>query len=101
MLEYEAVLTRKEHLEASNLTYGEIGQILDALVGAIEPVRLAFLWRPTLSDAGDDMVLETAVNGRAEQLVTLNLRHFEGVRRAFGIEVLTPSAVMAARRSSK
>jgi hypothetical protein len=34
--------------------------LLDAVAAIAEPVRLDFLWRPFLSDASDDMVLETA-----------------------------------------
>jgi hypothetical protein len=41
-----------------------------------EPVRLSFLWRPTLRDPDDDMVLEAAVNGRADAIVTFNHRDF-------------------------
>ena len=37
-----------------------------------EPVRLAFRWRPMLPDADDDMVLETAVNGRADAIARRN-----------------------------
>jgi hypothetical protein len=39
--------------------------VLDALATVLEPVRLSFLWRPLLPNVDDDMVLETAVNGRA------------------------------------
>jgi predicted nucleic acid-binding protein len=51
-------------------------------------VRLNFLWRPVLSDADDDMVLETAVNGQAKAIVTFNRRHFVTVPKQFGTEVL-------------
>ena len=49
MLEYEAVLTRPEHLQAAGLTAAEIGVLLDAIAAVAEPVRLTFLWRPLLS----------------------------------------------------
>jgi predicted nucleic acid-binding protein len=91
MFEYEAVLTRQEHLDAAQLTRGDVGSILDALTSRVEPVRLAFLWRPTLPDPADDMVLETAVNGRADLLVTLNLRHFRTAASKFGIGIVSPA----------
>ena len=50
-----------------------------------------YLWRPTLPDANDDMVLETAVNGRADLLVTFNQRHFEAASSTFGIDVGSPT----------
>ena len=55
-----------------------------------EPVRLAYLWRPTLPDVDDDMVLEAAVNGQADGIVTFNLGDFVGPARQFGVEVMRP-----------
>ena len=34
----------------------------------VEPVRIHYLWRPQLRDPEDEMVLETAVNGRADAI---------------------------------
>jgi predicted nucleic acid-binding protein len=45
-IEYEAVMTRAEHLAASGLTKADVGALLDTVVSVAEPVRLAFLWRP-------------------------------------------------------
>ena len=53
-----------------------------------------FLWRPRLRDADDDMVLEAAVNGRAEAIATFNARDFTGVAHEFGIALLTPNAIL-------
>ena len=44
-----------------------------------------------LPDANDDMVLETAVNGRADLLVTFNRRHFEAASATFGIDIESPA----------
>jgi predicted nucleic acid-binding protein len=90
MLEYEAVLTREEHLAASGLAAGDVRQIPDGLATIIVPVSLRFLWRPRLKDPGDEMVLETAVNGRADRLVTFNVRHLGGAAAEFGIRALPP-----------
>lgn len=90
MVEYEAVLSRQEHLAAMGLTSREVGEILDALAVVAIPVRLSFLWRPRLKDPADEMVLETAVNGGAGQLVTFNIRHLAAASD-FGIRVLRPN----------
>ena len=74
MLEHEAVLTRPEHLAACGLSRTDAGRILDDLAAVARPVRLAFRWRPRLSDPDDDMVLETAINGDADAIVTINQR---------------------------
>ena len=62
LIEYEAVMTRPEHLKAARLSAADVATLLDAVVAAAEPVRLAYLWRPMLSDENDDMVLEAAVS---------------------------------------
>ncbi|MGR4862632.1 putative toxin-antitoxin system toxin component, PIN family [Caulobacter sp. LARHSG274] len=89
LIEYEAVLTRAEHLEASGLTASEVEALLDAVAATAEPVRLAFLWRPAVRDPDDDMVLETAANSQADAIVTFNMRDFVVAER-FGIEVWSP-----------
>jgi putative PIN family toxin of toxin-antitoxin system len=95
LIEYEAVMTRPEHLLASGLNVTEIGVLLDAVAATAEPVRLAFHWRPTLRDPDDDMVLETAANGRADAIVTFNRRDFIKVADRFGVEVLSPGVALA------
>jgi predicted nucleic acid-binding protein len=89
-VEYEAVMTRSKHLLASGLNEVEVNDLLDALIAVSAPVRLSFLWRPTLRDPDDDMVLEVAVNGQADAIVTFNLRDFSMVRTRFGIPILSP-----------
>jgi putative PIN family toxin of toxin-antitoxin system len=93
MLEYEAVLTRAEQLDATGLTAEETGEVLDAVAAVIEPVRLRFLWRPQLKDPADEMVLETAFNGQADCLVTFNARHFRGAASEFGMRVAPPGEI--------
>ncbi len=90
MIEYEDVLMRPEHLNASNQSAKEMGKILDALAAVGEAVRLSFLWRPLLKDPADEMVLETAVNGRAELLVTFNRRHFAKAAQLFEMTIAAP-----------
>lgn len=90
MIEYEAVLTPAEHLTVAGLSAADVAELLDAVAAVAEPVRLAYLWRPALPDMDDDMVLEAAVNGRAEGIVTFDLRDFGTVAERFGIQVLLP-----------
>jgi putative PIN family toxin of toxin-antitoxin system len=94
MLEYEAVLTRQEHLAAAGITAEDVDIVLDALAVVIEPVRLSFLWRPRLKDAADEMVLETAVNGKADRLVTFNLKHLGKAALEFGIRAMRPGEAL-------
>jgi len=92
-VEYEAVLMRPEHLPASKTERETVQQALNELASKVEPVLLHFLWRPQLLDPGDEMVLETAINGRADWIVTFNVRHFHPAMR-FGIEAMTPGETL-------
>ena len=89
-LEYEAICHRTEHRLASGLSEHEVSVFLNATIAMAEPVAAHFLWRPQLRDANDEMVLETAVNGRADALITFNLRDYGAVPAQFGIEMLLP-----------
>jgi len=78
----------------AGITVAEAEIVLDVLAAVAEPVEPHFLWRPRLRDADDDMVLEAAVNGRAEAIVTFNARDFAGVADEFGLALLTPNAIL-------
>lgn len=99
IIEYEAVLTRPEHLAASGLSSSEIGRVLDDVASVARPVRLAFRWRPQLPDPDDDMVLETAVNGCAHAIVTFNQRDFLPVAKKFECNVILPATALEKMRS--
>ncbi|CAO3440344.1 putative toxin-antitoxin system toxin component, PIN family [Azospirillum endophyticum] len=90
-LEYEAVLKRPEQCEVHGFSVADLDQFLSELAAVLEPVDVYFTWRPQLSDPTDEMVLEAAVNGRAEVLVTHNVRNFAGAAPRFGIPVLRPA----------
>ncbi len=90
-LEYEEVLKRRDQKLAHMLPAEDIDGLLFALTRHVEQVRIYYRWRPQLQDAGDEMILEAALNGRADSIVTHNLRHFRSVEGRFGLQVLSPS----------
>jgi putative PIN family toxin of toxin-antitoxin system len=100
LLEYEAVLTRPQHLAACGLSGAEVGRVLDDVAAVARPVRLAFRWRPRLSDPDDDMVLETAINGSARAIVTFNQRDFAPGAKGFNCAVILPATALQQIRSS-
>ena len=89
-IEYEAICRKSEHRQAVGLSQRQVDVFLDAVIAMAEPVETHFLWRPQLRDPNDEMVLEAAVNGRANALVTFNLRDFGHVPKRFGVDVLLP-----------
>jgi len=90
MLEYEAVLTRPEHLAASRATIEDVSAVLDELASVTRRVELVIRTRLLLSDPNDEMVLETAINGRADAIVTFNDRDFRPVATRFRCSVVRP-----------
>ena len=93
-LEYEDVLKRPEHLLAHGLNIEAIDMFLAELAALIEPVDVHFQWRPQSRDPNDEMVLETAINGQADALVTYNVTDFAEAGKRFGILVWRPAELL-------
>jgi putative PIN family toxin of toxin-antitoxin system len=92
-LEYEAVLKRPEQRQVIGFTLADVDDLLAELAKLVEPVVIHFRWRPQLTDPADELVLEAAVNGRADALVTYNRKDFAAADR-FGLPVLLPADVL-------
>jgi predicted nucleic acid-binding protein len=74
------------------LTTADIDTVIDFLCRVGNHRAVYYLWRPTLPDPKDDMILELAVSSRAD-VVTFNVADFAGAGR-FGIRVLTPQQLL-------
>ena len=99
LFEYEAILKRPQHLKAANFTVEDVDEFIDALATIAIPVSPYYLWRPVLKDPNDEMVLETAVNGQADFILTFNTRHLATGAQRFGIEAIQPGEFL--RRITK
>ncbi len=93
-LEYEDVLKRPEHQLAHGLPPEAVDEFLAELAALIEPVEVHFQWRPQARDPNDEMVLEAAINGRADALVTYNIADFARAAERFRIPVLHPAELL-------
>jgi putative PIN family toxin of toxin-antitoxin system len=91
VLEYEDAALRQ--IDALIYTPDEVREIIDFLCWAGEATPIYYLWRPFLPDPKDDLVLEAAVAGRCDTIVTFNQRDFKGVDK-FGLQVRTPRAFL-------
>ena len=89
-LEYEDVLKRPEQTLVHNLRAEEVDEFLAELAALIEPVETHFQWRPQVRDPNGEMVLEAAINGHADALVTFNVSDFRESGERFGIPIVRP-----------
>jgi putative PIN family toxin of toxin-antitoxin system len=96
-LEYEAVLSRPDQIAIHGVSPADLARFLVATSEFTEQVRIHFSYRPQLRDANDEMVLEAAINGGADAIVTHNVRDFLPAAHRFGIEVLTPGSIIKQR----
>jgi putative PIN family toxin of toxin-antitoxin system len=92
-LEYESVLSRDSMREVTGHTLQDVATVMAGLAELAEPVDVRFTARPMLPDADDEMVLEVALNGGADAIVTHNIRHFQ-VAHTSGVDVASPGGVV-------
>jgi putative PIN family toxin of toxin-antitoxin system len=91
ILEYESAI--QSHLSNLPITEEDVSAFLDFICQVAHAHEIYFLWRPLLSDPGDDMVLEVAVASASDAIVTFNKPDFRGCER-FGLRLLTPAELL-------
>jgi putative PIN family toxin of toxin-antitoxin system len=91
ILEYESIAKREAN--RLGLANEDIDDIIDYLCAVARHWSISYLWRPGLTDPGDEMILELAVTARCSAIVTFNVRDFGDASR-FGIRVLRPGALL-------
>jgi putative PIN family toxin of toxin-antitoxin system len=91
LAEFEAVLGREALFAKSRLNVTERSYLLDTFLALCEWTRIYFLWRPNLRDESDNHLIELAVAGDADAIVTRNLRDLRGAELRFSsLRVLSP-----------
>ena len=92
LFEYEDVLKRGNlPLE---ITQEDISDFIDFLCHIGIRQDIFFLWRPFLPDPSDDLVLEVAVAGGCNAIITYNKRHFRDIEQ-FGLRALDSKEFLA------
>lgn len=98
ILEYEDVLQR--YRTELGLLQDDVSDFIDALCSMAHHHKIYFLWRPTLSDVNDELILELAVTAQCEYIVTHNISDFKGIDK-FGIQAITPREFLQIIREVK
>lgn len=86
VVEYEAALL--EHRPA-HVSPRDVAVVLDYVCAEAHEQEIYYLWRPLLRDPKDDMVLEVAVAGRCDGIVTYNVSDFAGAQQS-GVRIVKP-----------
>ena len=81
--EYEDVFGRTELFENCKLSRTERIELMDVFFARCEWIRVYSSWRPNLPDEGDNHLVELAVAGGAEFIVTRDLRHLKNMELLF------------------
>jgi predicted nucleic acid-binding protein len=93
LAEYESLLVRDGLFQGCALSAQEREEVLNAFLSVCRWVSVYYLWRPNLRDEADNHIVELAVAGGATEIVTNNLRDFDGGQMKFlGLRALTPGA---------
>jgi len=87
VLEYEDVIQR--HRAEAGLSQDDVAIFIDSLCSISWHTKIYFLWRPSLPDANDELILELAVSAKCEYIVTHNIKDFKGTEK-FGVKAVTP-----------
>jgi putative PIN family toxin of toxin-antitoxin system len=91
LTEFEATLSRDELFARSRLDAAERSMLLDTFLALCEWTRVYFLWRPNLKNESDNHLIELAVAGDADVVVTRNLRDLRGAELRFEpLRILSP-----------
>ena len=90
------MLARPELFLRSSISDTERDALLAALISRCTWVRVYYLWRPNLPDEADNHLVELAVAGNAEAIVTHNTRDFERTELRFpALRIVAPGALIA------
>jgi predicted nucleic acid-binding protein len=91
LAEYEAVLGREALFTRSKLNAGERETLLDVFLALCEWTKVYYLWRPNLPDEADNHLIEVAVAGGAEFIITRNLRDLQSTQMLFpALRIISP-----------
>jgi predicted nucleic acid-binding protein len=87
--EYEDVLSRK----ISKPRWQKLQPLLSTLLNQGRFTIIYYSWRPASPDAGDDLVIDCAMNASAT-VITSNLRDFQNAKESLGLQVMTPAQLI-------
>ena len=93
--EYEDVISRDNIRRVCPLCDKEIREIVNAFYSVCNWVSIYYLWRPNLKDEGDNFLIETAIAGNSNMIVTHNIKDLSGAELQFEhLKILKPEQLI-------
>ena len=83
MLKVEYVSKRTRVKNKCPLSEAEIQQLLNAFYSVCHWIPIYYLWRPNISDEGDNFLIELALAGNATHIITNNISDFANSELTF------------------
>jgi len=93
--EYEDVSGRQNIIDLCPLSTAEVRELLNAFYSVCHWVPIYFLWRPNLKDEGDNFLIELAVAGNSNLVITNNIKDLTGAELTFeNLKIQTPETFL-------
>ena len=93
--EYEDLINRPSLFELCKRSPEEIDILFDGLLSVCELVKIYYLWRPNLIDEDDNHLIELAIAGNAQIIVTNNIKDFQQSQLKFPqLQIKQPKEVI-------
>lgn len=93
--EYCDVINREDLFKACHLNKDERDELLDIFFGFCRWTDIYFGWRPNLKDEGDNHLIELAVAGHAQCIVSRNIKDLKSGELLFpDISLMTPEELL-------
>jgi putative PIN family toxin of toxin-antitoxin system len=98
LAEYEDVCSRAGLFDDAVSAPDDRNTLLDAFLSSCLWTPIYYLWRPNLRDEADNHIVELAVAGGAQAIITANVRDFTRPALLFpGLTVVTAGDFLAGR----
>ncbi len=93
--EYEDILARDALFLNCPILAGEREDLLNAFLNCCQWISIYYRWRPNLRDEGDNHLIELAVAGQAELIITRNIRDLTSGELLFDdFRIITPEVFL-------
>ena len=97
--EYKDLLARGALMKACPISSAERRVLLEAFLSVSAWVKIYYLWRPNLPDEADNHLIELALAGHADAIVTHNTRDLRGGELHFpDLKIFTPAEFLKTLR---